>query len=41
MGERRARAAYERAIRGFESIVTGKIDDPRLVVELLVAELSL
>ena len=40
VGERRARAAYERAVRGFEAIVTGKIDDPRLVVELLTAELA-
>ena len=40
VGERRARAAYERAVRSFEAIVTGKIDDPRLVVELLTAELA-
>ena len=40
MGERRARLAYERAVRAFESIVTGRVDDPRLVVELLTAELS-
>lgn len=40
VGERRARAAYERAVRGFESIVTGAIDDPKLLVEILAAELS-
>jgi len=40
IGERRARAAYERAVRGFEAIVTGKIDEPRLLVELLTAELG-
>ena len=40
IGERRARAAYERAVRGFEALVTGKIDEPRLLVEMLTAELS-
>lgn len=40
IGERRARAAYERAVRGFEAIVTGKIEDPRLLVEMLTAELG-
>ncbi|MHB1551305.1 MAG: DNA polymerase III subunit delta [Vulcanimicrobiaceae bacterium] len=40
VGERRARLAYERAVRGFESIVTGRVEDPRLVVEMLTAELS-
>lgn len=38
LGERRARAAYERAVRAFEALVTGKIDEPRLLVELLSAE---
>lgn len=41
IGEARARAAYERAVRGFEAIVTGKIDEPRLLVEMLTAELAL
>lgn len=40
VGERRARLAYERAVKGFESIVTGKVEDPRLVVEMLTAELA-
>jgi len=40
IGERRARAAFERALRAFEAIVTGKVDEPRLVVEMLAAELS-
>ncbi len=40
IGERKARAAYEWAVRSFEALVTGKIDEPRLLVELLTAELS-
>ncbi|MEO6912675.1 MAG: DNA polymerase III subunit delta [Candidatus Baltobacteraceae bacterium] len=40
IGERRARLAYERAVRGFEAIVTGKNDDPKLLVEMITAELS-
>ncbi|MDQ2679891.1 MAG: hypothetical protein M3Y21_02550 [Candidatus Eremiobacteraeota bacterium] len=40
IGERRARLAYERAVRGFEAIVTGKHDDPKLLVETITAELS-
>jgi len=40
IGERAARAAYERAVRGFEAIVTGKIDEPRLLIEMLTAELG-
>ncbi|MFN2528134.1 MAG: DNA polymerase III subunit delta [Candidatus Baltobacteraceae bacterium] len=40
IGERRARVAYERAVRGFEALVTGKIDEPRLLVEMLTAELG-
>ncbi|MBV8727429.1 MAG: hypothetical protein JO233_06555 [Candidatus Eremiobacteraeota bacterium] len=40
VGERRARNAYERAVRAFEALVTGKIDEPRLLVEMLTAELS-
>lgn len=34
VGERRARAGFERAVRGFEAVVTGRADDPRIVVEL-------
>ncbi|HXP93847.1 MAG TPA: hypothetical protein VN905_10295 [Candidatus Binatia bacterium] len=40
IGERKARFGYERAVRGFEAIVTGRIDDPRLAVELLTAEIA-
>ena len=40
VGERRARNAYERAVRAFESLVTGKIEEPRLLVEMLTAELA-
>lgn len=40
IGEKRARAAYARAVRGFEALVTGRADDPRLLVETLTAELS-
>ena len=40
VGERRARAAYERAVRGFEAIVTGRSDDPKVLVEMLAVELS-
>lgn len=40
VGETRARRAYERAIAAFDSIVTGKVDDPELVVDMLTAELS-
>ncbi|HEY9179791.1 MAG TPA: hypothetical protein VIO32_03665 [Candidatus Baltobacteraceae bacterium] len=40
VGEARARRAYERAIAAFDSIVTGKIEDPELAVELLTAEVS-
>ncbi len=34
LGVRRARLGFERAVRGFGAIVTGRADDPRLVVEL-------
>lgn len=40
VGERRARRAYERAVAAFDSIVTGKVEDPELAVELLTAEVS-
>jgi DNA polymerase III delta subunit len=40
VGETRARRAYERAIAAFDSIVTGKVEDPELAVELLTAEVS-
>lgn len=40
VGEARARRAYERAIAAFDSVVTGKIDDTELAVELLTAEVS-
>lgn len=40
VGEQRARRAFERAIGAFDAIVTGRIDDPELVVELLTAELA-
>ncbi|HWT06133.1 MAG TPA: hypothetical protein VN224_10285 [Xanthomonadales bacterium] len=40
VGERRARVGYEAAVRGFERVVTGQIDDPRALIELLTAELA-
>lgn len=40
LGERRARRGFSRALRGFESIVTGKVEEPRLLVEMLTAELG-
>jgi hypothetical protein len=40
VGERRARYGYESAVRGFERIVTGQIDDPRALIELLTADLA-
>jgi len=40
VGEQRARHAFERAVSAFDSIVTGKVDDPELVVDILTAELS-
>lgn len=40
VGERRARYGYEAAVRGFEAVVTGRIDDPRSMIELLTAEVG-
>jgi DNA polymerase III delta subunit len=44
VGERRARIAYERAVRGFEAIVTGKTgstpDEERTLVDRITVELS-
>lgn len=40
VGEQRARRAFERAIGAFDAIVTGRIDDPELAVEVLTAELA-
>jgi hypothetical protein len=44
VGERRARTAYERAVRGIEAVVTGAAgsdpDDHRTLVERITAELS-
>jgi len=37
LGERRARVGFERAVRGFEAVVTGRADDPRVVVDLATA----
>jgi DNA polymerase III delta subunit len=37
MGERGARAGFERAVRGFEAIVTGRAEDPRTLIALLAA----
>jgi hypothetical protein len=34
LGERRAKLGFDRAVRGFEAVVTGRADDPRVVVEL-------
>jgi DNA polymerase III delta subunit len=36
IGERRAKLGIERAIRGFEAIVTGKFDDAKTVIMLCV-----
>lgn len=40
VGEARARRAFERAVGALDAIVTGRIDDPELAVELLTAELA-
>ncbi len=40
VGERRARYGYEAAVRGFEAVVTGRIDDPRAMIELLTVDLT-
>lgn len=40
VGEMRARRAFERAIGAFDAIVTGRVDDPELAVEILTAELA-
>jgi DNA polymerase III delta subunit len=40
VGERRARFGYESVVRGFEAVVTGRIDDPRGMIELLTADLA-
>lgn len=40
IGADRARRAYERAIVAFDAVVTGKVDDPELAVELLTVELA-
>jgi DNA polymerase III delta subunit len=40
IGERRARYGFEAAVRGFEAVVTGRIDDPRAMIELLTADVA-
>ncbi len=40
IGERRARLAYERAVRGMEAIVTGQTDELRTLVDRISVELS-
>jgi DNA polymerase III delta subunit len=40
VGERRARYGFEAAVRGFEAVVTGRIDDPRAMIELLTIDLA-
>jgi DNA polymerase III delta subunit len=40
IGERRARYGYTAAVRGFEAVVTGQIDDPRGMIELLTADIA-
>jgi len=37
LGERRARLGFERALRGFEAVVTGRADDARIVVDIATA----
>ncbi|MBV8602686.1 MAG: hypothetical protein JO359_14060, partial [Candidatus Eremiobacteraeota bacterium] len=38
LGELRARRGFDLAVRGFEALVTGRSDDPRVVVEMVTAE---
>jgi len=38
LGPRVTRRGFERALRGFEAIVTGRTDEPRLCVEMITAE---
>lgn len=38
LGERRARRGFDLAVKGFEAIVTGRAEDPRVVVEIVTAE---
>lgn len=38
LGERGARRGFERALRGFEAVVTGRADDPRTLVDVTLAE---
>lgn len=40
IGERRARYGFEAAVRGFEAVVTGRIDDPRAMIEVLTADIA-
>jgi hypothetical protein len=40
IGARRARYGFEAAVRGFEAVVTGRIDDPRAMIELLTADIA-
>jgi hypothetical protein len=40
IGARRARMGYEAAVRGFEAVVTGRIDDHRAMIELLTADIA-
>jgi DNA polymerase III delta subunit len=40
VGEQRARRAFERAVEAFDAVVTGKVDDPELAVDMLTADLS-
>jgi hypothetical protein len=40
IGERRARYGYETAVRAFEALVTGRIDDPRAAIEILTADIA-
>ena len=40
IGAARARFGYEAAVRGFEAVVTGRIEDPRAMIELLTAEIA-
>lgn len=40
MGEQRAKRAFERAVAAFDAVVTGKVDDPELAVDLLTADVA-
>ena len=40
IGAGRAKRGYEASVRGFEAVVTGRIDDGRAMIELLTADIA-